>query len=128
MSDAESVLWPALSPLPALPSLDALPERVDLLVVGAGYTGLAAARAAARVGASVLVLERGPFGAGASSRNGGMVLPGYKAELADVARRHGQATARALWGRCAGSLASKCSTSSASGPASGSAGGGDSRC
>ena len=93
----ESVLWRVLSPLPTLPPLPALPERVDLLVVGAGYTGLAAARAAAQAGASVLVLEREAVGAGASSRNGGMVLPGYKAELADVARRHGLATARALW-------------------------------
>ena len=47
-------------------------------MIGAGYTGLAAARHLTRTGASVLVLERDRVGAGASSRNGGQVLTGLK--------------------------------------------------
>ena len=50
-----------------------LPDRVDLLVIGAGYTGLSAAIAAHDAGASVVILDAGPAGQGASSRNGGMV-------------------------------------------------------
>ena len=42
-----------------------------MAIVGGGYTGLAAARALARRGADVTVLERHTIGWGASSRNGG---------------------------------------------------------
>ncbi len=49
-----------------------LPAEADLLVIGAGYTGLSAALAAANCGASVVVVDAGLPGAGASSLNGGM--------------------------------------------------------
>jgi len=55
-----------------------LPARVDVAVVGAGYTGLSAARTLAKRGAKVAVLESETIGWGASSRNGGMVLTGMK--------------------------------------------------
>jgi glycine/D-amino acid oxidase-like deaminating enzyme len=55
-----------------------IPESVDVAVVGAGYTGLSAARTLARSGANVAVLEAETIGWGASSRNGGMVLTGLK--------------------------------------------------
>ena len=48
-------------------------QKCDVAIVGAGYTGLAAARHLARAGASVVVFERDYVGAGASSRNGGQV-------------------------------------------------------
>ncbi len=51
-----------------------LPERVDVAVVGAGFTGLAAAYALARRGVRVAVLEAARVGAGASGRTGGLVL------------------------------------------------------
>ncbi|MEM9433148.1 MAG: FAD-binding oxidoreductase [Pseudomonadota bacterium] len=50
----------------------ALPDICDLLVVGAGYTGLSAAIAARNCGAHVCVVDAGTPGFGASSRNGGM--------------------------------------------------------
>lgn len=52
---------------------DGLPDHCDVLVIGAGYTGLSAAIAAHDVGARVVVVEAGVPGEGASSRNGGMV-------------------------------------------------------
>ncbi len=55
-----------------------LPERVDVVVIGAGFTGLSAARTLAKRGAKVAVLESETIGWGASSRNGGMVLTGMK--------------------------------------------------
>ena len=51
---------------------DRLPDQVDLLVIGAGYTGLSAAIAASECGASVAVVDAGVPGHGASTRNGGM--------------------------------------------------------
>ena len=56
----------------AIPLEQGLPERCDLLVVGAGYTGLSAALAAQGCGARVVVVDAGQPGQGASSRNGGM--------------------------------------------------------
>jgi len=50
-----------------------LPARCDLLVIGAGYTGLSAAIAAHDAGADVCVIDASVPGIGASSRNGGMV-------------------------------------------------------
>jgi len=49
------------------------------VVVGAGICGLAAADAAARHGLSVAVVDKEALGWGASSRNGGMVIPELKA-------------------------------------------------
>jgi glycine/D-amino acid oxidase-like deaminating enzyme len=71
---------------------------VDVAIIGGGYTGLAAARALGLGGASVVVLERDQIGGvGASGRNGGFVLPGYKVDLPDIVRRHGLAVARTLF-------------------------------
>jgi glycine/D-amino acid oxidase-like deaminating enzyme len=58
------------------------PATVDVAVVGGGYTGLGAALELARRGRSVAVLDSGGIGRGASSRNGGMVHPGVKHDLA----------------------------------------------
>ena len=52
------------------------PRKTDVLVVGAGYGGLSTALELARSGVEVTVLERGEFGVGASTRNGGGVSGG----------------------------------------------------
>lgn len=52
------------------------PDRADVVIVGGGYTGLNAALALCRAGASVVVLEAEDFGLGASSRNAGHVSSG----------------------------------------------------
>src|SRR5258708_19078640 len=52
------------------------PRKTDVLVVGAGYGGLSTALELARSGVEVTVLERGDFGVGASTRNGGAVSGG----------------------------------------------------
>lgn len=51
-----------------------LPERVEVAVVGAGFTGLATALACAARGASVHLFEARAIGAGASGRTGGLAL------------------------------------------------------
>ncbi len=53
-------------------------HEADLVVVGAGCTGLSAALHAARAGLSVAVLEGGRIGWGASGRNGGQIIPGLR--------------------------------------------------
>ena len=53
------------------------PAKIDVAIIGAGYTGLNAALVLARAGVSVAVFEAGEFGIGASSRNGGMVGPSF---------------------------------------------------
>ena len=73
------------------------PDRTDVAIVGGGYTGLAAARALARRGVDTTVLERHTIGWGASSRNGGFVLPGFKPDVAVLARKLGVAEARRLF-------------------------------
>ena len=60
-----------------------------MVVVGGGYCGLSAAAELARRGRSVAVLDRGPLGIGASTRNGGMVLPELKAGPRTLAARYG---------------------------------------
>jgi glycine/D-amino acid oxidase-like deaminating enzyme len=82
-----------------------LPPRADVVVVGAGYTGLSAARVLARAGASVLVLEREEIGWGASSRNGGQVLTGLKLDAATMVARLGEEQARQLFEAALASVA-----------------------
>jgi len=80
-----------------------LPTRADVGVIGAGFTGLSAARTLAKRGAKVAVLEANSIGWGASSRNGGMVLTGMKLDSATLVRRYGLELTRRMY---AGSLAS----------------------
>ena len=73
-------LWVATArPAPATPPLD-MSRQADVAIVGAGYSGLAAALQLAEAGASVIVLEAGEPGWGASGRNGGQVIPGLKSD------------------------------------------------
>ncbi|MBI4761353.1 MAG: NAD(P)/FAD-dependent oxidoreductase [Chloroflexota bacterium] len=74
-----------------------LPEKVDVAVIGGGYTGLSAARTLAKEGAHVVVLEAESIGWGASSRNGGMVLTGLKLPMQTVLKRYGRDLARQLF-------------------------------
>jgi len=81
-------------PLP--PVETALPSDVDVLIIGAGLTGLSAAGTLAKAGKSVLVLDAAAPGAGASSRNGGMLGGGHRLSIDDLEARFGRATAVAL--------------------------------
>ena len=76
-----------------------------MAVIGGGYTGLSAARTLAGAGASVVVLERETIGWGASSRNGGFVLPGFKRELRAVIEKWGKESARRLFSESLASIA-----------------------
>jgi glycine/D-amino acid oxidase-like deaminating enzyme len=74
-----------------------LPDRADVVIVGSGYTGLHAAIALRKAGASVAVLEQETVGWGASRRNGGMALTGMKLEMPEVFRRYGRKLGREFW-------------------------------
>src|SRR5918993_1113661 len=92
----EQCLWSEQVELPRRPAAP-LPTFTDVAIIGGGYTGLAAARELARRGADVTVLERHHLGWGASSRNGGFVLQGYKPEMEELARMVGVGRARQMF-------------------------------
>jgi glycine/D-amino acid oxidase-like deaminating enzyme len=72
-------------------------RRADVVVVGAGYTGLSAALHLAERGAEVVVLDAAEPGWGASGRNGGQIIPGLKDDPDELERRFGEATGRRMW-------------------------------
>ena len=84
----ESVLWHVDAGAPEVTAAP-LPSSADVVVVGAGYAGLAAARRFAEHGRSVVVVEAGAFSTGASTRNGGMVIPELKAGPGALRERYG---------------------------------------
>jgi gamma-glutamylputrescine oxidase len=69
----------------------------DLVVVGGGCTGLSAALHAAQDGLSVILLEGGKVGWGASGRNGGQMIPGLRKDAAELTRAYGRERANALF-------------------------------
>ena len=69
----------------------------DVCVVGAGYTGLSAARHLADKGLDVIVLDAHRVGFGASGRNGGQVASGHHTDQRTLARKLGKDHAAALW-------------------------------
>jgi len=82
--------------LPAQPRLQGR-ERVDVAILGAGFTGLSAAIELADAGMKVAVLEAGTIGSGASGRNGGQVIFGYSCEQAKIAALVGLEQAQRLF-------------------------------
>ena len=86
--------------MPGLPDRSGrnLPDSTDVVVVGGGYAGITAARELARRGVAVTLLEARTLGYGASTRNGGIVHPGYKWGPGALVRRYGDEIARILYG------------------------------
>lgn len=84
------------SPFPALPALTGEVEA-DLVVIGGGCTGLSAAFHAARHGLSVVLLEGGRIGWGASGRNGGQIIPGLRKTAIQLVETYGPERGKALF-------------------------------
>lgn len=75
----------------------ALPKKIDIAIIGAGYTGLATAINLARAGRQVAVFEAGEIGTGCSARNGGMVGPSFhKLGTQGLIARYGETKTLAL--------------------------------
>lgn len=87
--------WDNGAPLPDLPNTP--PAEAELVIIGAGYTGLSAALFAAKEGVDVVVLEAGVPGIGASTRNGGMFGAHPRLAFDDMKRRHGEAATEAIF-------------------------------
>lgn len=78
----------------------ALPAAVDVVVIGAGIVGVAAAYAAAKAGHSVALLEKGVVGGEQSSRNWGWCRLLNRDEREIPLMQHSQA----LWDRLPGEI------------------------
>ncbi len=89
--------WTEDYPRPTTLPVSDLPAQVDVAIIGSGYTGLNAAIGLRQAGATVAVLEQATIGWGASSRNGGMLNPGLKADMPLLFKRYGPPMGRALW-------------------------------
>ena len=96
MTVQEKNFWLTTAQMPTVEQRS-LPERVDVAILGAGFTGLSAARTLAKSGARVAVLESYTVGWGASSRNGGMVLTGLKVGTSELLSKYGKEAAKRMF-------------------------------
>jgi glycine/D-amino acid oxidase-like deaminating enzyme len=103
MALQERNYWLTTVEFPTTDRARPLPDVTDVAVIGAGFTGLSAARTLAKRGARVAVLESQTIGWGASSRNGGMVLTGLKLGVNQLKSKYGAELTRRMY---AASLAS----------------------
>ncbi len=87
--------WWEAAPLRRLEQKPVAPAA-DVVVVGAGYTGLSAAITLARAGRSVLVFDKQRPGEGASSRNGGITSGNLRPSLGDMTKSFGEVRAKAI--------------------------------
>src|ERR1700686_4044609 len=86
----EAPLWWDDTVVPTLAE-SPVPDAADVVVVGAGFTGLAAAARLGSHGIHAVVVDSGALGEGASGRNAGMIHGGVRRELAFLERKHGVA-------------------------------------
>src|SRR6202051_1896631 len=94
MTINEKTFWLETVEIPTPVARD-FPQQADVAIIGAGFTGLSAARTLAKSGASVAVFDAQTIGWGASSRNGGIVLTGPQLPANTLSARYGkEVTAR----------------------------------
>jgi len=100
MTTATSVTWPPslwAATAPAGPALSPLEGdvRTDVVVIGAGFTGLSTAIHLRESGVEVAVVEAAEPGWGASGRNNGQVIPTLAGhDPSAMVARHGEAGER----------------------------------
>ncbi|HXJ13780.1 MAG TPA: FAD-binding oxidoreductase, partial [Candidatus Limnocylindrales bacterium] len=82
---------------PATGATGALPNRVDVAIVGGGFCGLSGARMLAQRGVRVALFEAESLGWGASCRNGGMVLTGMKLPVPTLLKRYGRESVQRMY-------------------------------
>ena len=92
--EATPYWWDAARP-GSLPQQDVLPAS-DVVIVGAGYTGMSAAITLARAGRSVQVFDKQRPGEGASTRNGGITSGNIRPTHAQMVSRFGHVRADAV--------------------------------
>src|ERR1700730_5029954 len=74
-----------------------LPDRVDVLVIGGGITGVSLLHHLERRGIDAVLVERYHLAAGASGRNAGFLLAGVADCYAEAVRIFGRSRARDIW-------------------------------
>ncbi len=100
----EQNYWLTTAEIPQTDRSQSLPESADVAIIGAGFTGLSAARALAKRGATVAVLESETIGWGASSRNGGMVLTGLKLGVNKLIAMYGRERTQRMYAASVASM------------------------
>jgi len=93
----QTPFWIDDYPRPEHLGKDPLPAETDILVVGAGLTGLSAGLRLASRGRTVTIVDAGAVAGGASAMNGGMVSPDVKAGMRAVLAKHGPDIASEIW-------------------------------
>jgi gamma-glutamylputrescine oxidase len=86
----------AVRPFSVTPALDGT-ISADVVIIGAGFTGVSAALDLAESGLKVVVLEANLIGAGASGRNGGLVCSGWRHDQGWFEDKIGKADAQKIW-------------------------------
>ncbi len=100
----EQNYWLTTVTMPQVDARPALPDAADVAVIGAGFTGLSAARTLAKKGLQVVVLESETIGWGASSRNGGMVLTGMKLGVNQLISMYGRERTQKMYAASVASI------------------------
>jgi glycine/D-amino acid oxidase-like deaminating enzyme len=93
----QQIYWHTTVQMPEDTKPTPIPSKVDVAIIGGGYTGLSAARTLAKHGVNVVVLEAETIGWGASSRNGGMTLTGLKVGMGTIIKKYGRDLAKQLF-------------------------------
>ena len=96
LASATSLWASTAEPLRAFPSLSS-EVQADVVIIGAGYTGLSAAHHIAKSGLTPIILEANRPGWGASGRNGGVITAKFRQSFRSIDAAHGRAMAKRMY-------------------------------
>lgn len=90
--------WDALSDTASASQDEPLPQKVDVVVVGAGLTGVEAGRVLSQAGRWVVAIDAGVPGRGASTRNAGQIGRNFKHSFGSLCKSVGVEAAKGYFG------------------------------